>query len=400
MSILFQINVTANWGSTGRIAEDIGKMVMAHGWESHIAYGRYVNESASHVYHVGNQYDIYSHVLLTRLFDKHGMGSRKATLRLIEHIKKIKPDIIHLHNIHGYYLNYPLLFNYLSKSGIPIVWTLHDCWTLTGHCAHFDYEGCDRWKTQCHGCPLKRTYPASYLADRSANNYREKKHYFKSAANVTLVPVSYWLADFVRDSFLGDKFIHVIHNGVDTGVFRHIPIKKQKYGLEDKIVILGVSSIWTQRKGLDDFIQLRRLLPSSFAIILIGLNKSQIRSLPEGIIGISRTNDVRELVEYYSMADVFVNPTWEDTFPTVNLEALSCGTPVVTYNTGGSPETIDENTGIVVEKGDVEGLATAINTIVDNPMGLTRENCRKRAVKNYNKDIQFNKYFDLYEVIK
>ena len=399
MPTLLQINVTANWGSTGRIAEDIGQLVMSHRWDSHIAYGRYVNESKSQLFHIGRKVDTYGHLLQTRLFDRHGLASRQTTRLLVAYIEKQKPDIIHLHNIHGYYLNYPILFDYLSRIDIPIIWTLHDCWSFTGHCSYYDFAGCQRWQTRCYDCPQKRNYPTSLFLDRSAQNYAEKKYWFTSVKNMTLVPVSEWLAEEVKKSFLGQYPMHVIHNGIDTNVFKPCPADKQSYGLDSKFVVLGVASVWSQRKGLADLVKLRETLSDDYVIVLIGLNKKQIASLPEGVIGISRTNNIWELARYYSMADVFVNPTWEDNFPTTNLEALACGTPVITYRTGGSVEAIDERTGYVVDRGDVCGVADIIQNLKVNSKQTYTSDCRKRAVIYFNKTERYEEYLALYNSI-
>jgi glycosyltransferase involved in cell wall biosynthesis len=395
---LLQINTVINSGSTGRIAEEIGLKAMANGWESHIAYGRNDRPSKSHKIKIGGKLGIYWHVLITRLFDRHGLGSKRATKQLIEKIKKIEPDIIHLHNIHGYYLNIQVLFEFLSTTNIPTVWTLHDCWTMTGHCAHFDYIGCERWKSQCESCPQKKSYPKSFR-DRSFKNHKLKKELFLSkSANMVLVPVSEWLSDILRDSFLGEISKKVIHNGIDIDVFTPQKSKlREELRLENKFILLGVASVWEKRKGLDDFKKLSTLLDKDEIIILVGLSKKQVAELPENIIGITRTENVKQLAEFYSIADVFVNPTWEDNYPTTNLEATACGTPVVTYKTGGSPESVSPKTGFVVEKGNIEELVSAIKIIKQQGKSSYTKACRERAVQKFNKDDRFAEYMELYE---
>lgn len=402
MFTLFQINVVANWGSTGRIAEEIGQMAMEHGWKSYIAYGRGSPTSCSQLIRIGNNIDMYCHALLSRLSDNHGLNSNKATRRLIDRIKEIKPDIIHLHNIHGYFLNYELLFDFLKVSGIPVVWTLHDCWTFTGHCAHFTFVGCDRWKTGCMNCPQKWTYPASWLLDRSQRNYATKKKSLTSVPYLTLVPVSDWLAGLLRHSFLNGYPIHRIYNGVDLHIFspqKSVPKLRKSIGATECYMLLGVASVWSDRKGLADFVALRSNLSiQKYIIVLVGLNEKQIRRLPQGIIGVSRTNSVKELAEYYSAADVFVNPTWEDNFPTTNLEALACGTPVVTYQTGGSVEAIDERTGKIVPTGNINLLTKSVVQVCeDNDDVINAEQCRKRAIELYNKNDRYVEYMSLYD---
>lgn len=399
MAVLLQINVTANWGSHGRIAENIGELAMEHGWKSHIAYGRYANKSKSEIYKIGSAIDIYNHVLQTRVFDRHGLASKQATRRLIEYIDSVAPDIIHLHNIHGYYLNYPLLFEYLQKSEIPVVWTLHDCWAFTGHCAYFDYINCDRWKFHCHHCPALGRYPHSSLFDRSSDNFNDKCKWFTSLKNMTIVPVSNWLASKVWQSFLSRYPIQVIHNGVDTNTFNYQSVKKEDFGLQDKFIVLGVASVWDSRKGLADFLKLRNVLPEEYVIILIGLTNKQIKKLPKGILGISRTNSVKGLAEYYSLADVFVNPTWEDNFPTTNLEAQACGTPVITYRTGGSIEAINKGTGYIVAQGDIPAIVSIITKIKGTGKIPYMHTCRDHIVKNFENSNTYQQYLYLYNTV-
>ena len=393
---MLQINISANHGSTGKIAEQIGRLAIADGWESYIAYGREAGESQSHLIHIGNMWDERWHGVQTRLFDRHGLASECATKKLVEKINVIQPDIIHLHNIHGYYLNYQILFDFLSEYGKPVVWTLHDCWSFTGHCAYFDAIGCEKWKTHCANCPLRGSYPSSFLIDGSSRNFELKKKYFNLPKNLTLVPVSHWLEKLLRQSFLGDHYINMIYNGIDLTNFRPYLAAKihSAYG---KTIVLGVASVWEKRKGLSDLIKLSE--HDDLLVVLIGLNDSQLKNLPSNVIGLKRTSDQQELAEYYSSADVFVNPTYQDTFPTVNLEAMACGTPVVTYNTGGSPESLTEETGIVVPKGDVEGLYSEIKSIIGKSPAEKEEQrrlCVERA-KEFDAKVRYEEYINLYE---
>lgn len=391
---LLQINVTANSGSTGKIAEAIGQLAISRGWESWIAYGRGTPQSESHLIRIGNDWDMRWHGVETRLLDNHGLASRRTTRKFISQIKEINPDIIHLHNIHGYFINYPLLFRFLQEWGGPVVWTFHDCWPFTGHCAYFDMVNCNKWQNKCMNCPQRDSYPKSYI-DQSFRNYITKKSSFNTIlSQLTLVPVSKWLSDLLTKSYLCNCRIRKIHNGIDLKLFK--PLSDFS---KEKFVILGVASVWDQRKGLADFIKLSNILSDRYKIILIGLSEKQIKSLPPNIQGIRRTENINQLVELYSIADVFINPTWEDNFPTTNIEALACGTPVITYRTGGSPEAIDSNTGIVVEQGDVQGLKKAIETIRTSSDRFTPELCRGRAEKYFNQDDRFEEYFELYEKI-
>ncbi len=393
---LLQINITANWGSTGRIAEAIGAATITRGWDSYIAYGRWSNPSQSHLIKIGGRWDKYFHFAEQRIRDNEGLCSRDATRRLIQQIEDINPDVVQLHNIHDHYLNYHLLFEYLNQTNIKVVWTFHDCWAFTGHCFHFVTKGCIKWKTKgCSYCPMKNVLPKSFL-DRSRENYELKKRLFSGCKNLTIVPCSDWMADFVRESFLKDKRIAVIKNGVDLNVFRPLVRKGDK----GRLSILAVSSIWNKEKGLYDIYRLRELIPREYAITIVGLTAKQIRQLPVGIKGIERTQNVNELVRLYSDADVFINPTYADTFPTVNLEALACGTPVLTYRTGGSPEAVTEETGWVVEQGDVEGMATIVNSLEKRVKSVDdekRKACRLRAEQEFDKEKCFEKYIGFYE---
>ncbi len=331
------------------------------------------------------------HYFESFLFDNHGLASRRSTKRTIKIIEDIKPDIIHLHCIHGYYINYKLLFNWLNSTTIPVVWTFHDCWAFTGHCSHFLTAKCEKWQHEgCHDCPLKGNYPKSLL-DHSHRNFILKKELFTANRNLHIVAVSNWLASLIRDSFLGDKDIRVINNGVDIDVFK--PCASKNKG---KFRIIGVASAWGKDKGLWDFITLRNhLSESDFDIMLVGLTPSQIRNLPHGIEGYPRTNSAEELAKFYSQADVLVNPTYADSLPTVNIEALACGTPVITFRTGGSPDIIDDKTGVVVEQGDIEGLANAVKEMKERP--LLSKDCRDRAINLYDKRTRFVDYLRLYE---
>lgn len=396
MPTLLQINSSANASSHGKIAEAVGRLAMEQGWRSVIAYGRRVNPSKSELIHVGTSYDLKEHGLESRLLDNHGLASRNATKKFLRQVEEIKPDVIQLHNIHGYYLNYQLLFEYLNSTNIPIIWTLHDCWSFTGHCAHFVTAGCEKWKTGCYKCPLIGDYPKSYV-DRSKRNYELKKKLFSTNQNLHFVTVSNWLAGLVKQSYFYDKDVRVIKNGVDLDVFKPMSFENTY-----KYRILGVSGVWTKEKGLYDIFRLRELLDvDKYEIILVGLNKKQIEELPKGIKGLERTESIGELATLYSSANVLINMTYADSFPTVNLEALACGTPVVTYRTGGSPEAIDEKTGIVVEQGDVSSVANAVARMCSLNREQLKSDCRARAEKEFNRNDRFEDYLRLYmEVLK
>lgn len=394
---VLQINAVCGTGSTGRIATDIHNILIEKGHESYIAYGRDLPRNCDNAIRIGTKYDNYTHALLTRLFDRHGFGSKKATLEFIKEVEKIDPDIIHLHNIHGYYINIEILFNYLKRTDKPVIWTLHDCWTFTGHCAHFDYAGCDKWKSGCYDCPEKKNYPSSILLDNSKSNYFKKKELFTGIKNMTIITPSKWLANLVKESFLKEYPVKIINNGIDLDVFK--PTESdfvERYNIKDKFIILGVAGTWSQRKGFDYFIELSKKLNLDEVIVMAGLTEKQKRQLPNNIMGIERTNNVKELAEIYTTADVFINPTLEDNFPTTNLEAMACGTPVITFNTGGSVECIDENTGFIVEKGNTDGLIYKIRNIKKKGKSCYSVKAIDRAKKLYDKENKFKEYLNLY----
>ena len=401
MKTLLQVNVASNFGSTGRIVENIGLLAQSQGWNCYLAHGsRYANPTQLHDISTGTNWEDRAHVIKSLLFDQHGLGSRKATKGLLKAIEQISPDIIHLHNIHGYFLNYPIWFDFLSANKIPVVWTLHDCWPITGHCAYFDFVHCNKWMTHCGECPQLNTYPRAIFKDHSYNNYELKKRYFSAIKDyLHLVPVSDWLKGFYEKSFFAGCPIDRIYNGIDTTLFTVSIQTDSPFIDKKKFNILGVANIWEPRKGYSDFVRLRELLPADFGIIMVGVSSKQLRQLPAGITGIERTDNVKQLAQLYSDADVFFNPTWQDTFPTTNLEALACGTPVITYRTGGSPEAISDDTGFVVEQGDLSAVMTAVRSIQEKGKDFYRLKCRERAVRNFNKDISYQKYIELYDRI-
>ena len=404
MKKLLQINpVLRTNTSTGRIVQEIGELAIKEGWDSYVAYsgGRDgLKPCKSKLIPVGGKVDVAFHGLWTRLTDRHGLASWSATRRFIDEIKALKPDIIHIHNIHGYFLNYKILFDFLAQSDIPVVWTVHDCWLYTGHCYHYAAAGCYKWQSLCEDCPQKFEFPASYLVDRSRQNFLDKKEAFTSVPNMTIVTVSEWMKNEMSNSFLKNCQFQVIHNGIDLNVFSVQDNEqgvRQRYGLGDKRIILGLASIWSKEKGWDDFIEMAKMLNDNELIVLVGVSEKQQKQLPSNIVGIRRTENVQQLAELYSAADVFVNPTWQDNYPTVNLEAIACGTPVVTYRTGGSVEAITDSTGMIVEQGDVAGLLSAAREIMQRRTQFFKDSCRKFALENFDKEERYNDYLKLYD---
>ncbi len=364
------INSVCGIGSTGKICGALAEGFEAQGHEAKIAYGRdpFVPEQyRKYAVRIGSDLDVRLHGVGSRLLDRHGFFSKRATKAFLEWAEGYDPDLLWLHNLHGYYLHVGLLFDWIkSRPQMQVKWTLHDCWAFTGHCTHFTAAQCEGWKSGCGHCPEKGQYPASLLADNSEMNYKQKKATFTGVKDMTLITPSQWLADLVGQSFLKEYPVEVCHNTVDQEIFKPTPSTfREKHRLEDKKIILGVAGVWTDRKGFQDFIKLSEMLDDSYRIILVGVNEQQIKQLPSNIIGIGRTANQAELAQIYSAADVFFNPTYEDNYPTVNLEAEACGTPVITYATGGCPETVSRSDSMVVPVGDYPSALVAIEERFD-----------------------------------
>lgn len=389
---------TTPYGSVARIAIETAELSEKYGIENRLAFGysSHPLKSEYFVYKTSNLFSAVVDLFLSRITGLMGVFSICNTKKFIKQVEEFDPDIVHLHNLHGF-INVGIIMNYIKKHNKPIVWTFHDCWSFTGHCPHFDYIKCEKWKTECHDCKLYKDFPKAYV-DNSRRMFRLKKKWFKGLSDVTLVSPSIWLESKLRQSFLSRYPIKVINNGINLDVFKaHESDFRAQYTIEDKFILLGVAFGWGPKKGLDAFIELSKRLSKEYQIILVGTNDESDKLLPPEIISIHTTQNQQELSDIYSAADLFVNLTREDTFPTVNIEALACGTPIVTFNTGGSPEIIDETCGVVVEQDNVDELIERIEYIrKNNP--FTREACRKRA-ENYNKDQKIKEYIDLYNLI-
>lgn len=392
MNRVLLINVTCGKGSTGKIVTGIYDCLSAHGYECMIAYGRYDAPKGYNAYRIGSELDVRLHGAFSRITDKQGLYSVSATKRLIKKIEEFKPDIVHMHNIHGYYLNYKLLFEYLQKSQIKVFWTLHDCWALTGHCTHFEFIGCDKYKDCCGKCPQLEEYPKSVLCDASINNHKLKKKLFSEMEGMHLITPSEWLKNVMLDSYMGKYPINVVPTGINLEVFKPTSSQlRDRYNIKDKFVILGVANPWRERKGLNEFIELASRLGDKYKIVLIGLNEEQKKMLPATILGLGKTDSIEQMAQWYSVADVYANLTLEDTFPTTNLESLACGTPVITYKVGGSAESIDDNTGYAVDKCDIDAVISCIEKIENNE--IVKDDCVKRS-KLYAAQIRFEQYYN------
>lgn len=364
---VLMINCVSGIRSTGRICTDLAQKFEENGDEVKIAYGRMgevPEKFKKNSIRIGNDWHTRAHALYTRITDKHGLGSKKATKEFLDWAEKYSPDLLWLHNIHGYYINYEMLFEWIKKHpDMEVKWTLHDCWAFTGHCSHFTFVQCFKWRTACEKCIQKNRYPASSLVDNSKDNFSRKKRAFTGVKNLSIITPSRWLADIVKQSFLKEYPVEVVYNKIDTTIFQPTPSDfRERFRLTDKKILLGVASSWNDRKGLYDFYRLADMLDDRYAIVLVGLSDKQMQKLPKNIIGIKCTNGQKELAEIYTAADVFVNLTYEDTYPTVNLEAQACGTPVITYRTGGSPESVPSEN--VVEVGDVNIVVEKIRLLL------------------------------------
>lgn len=396
------INVVHN-GSTGNIMLNVSKLLSEKGedtrtfstYNPNAPYTALPTTIKSHSYY-GSYYENYAHKLLAQLTGLNGCFSCFGTKKLIKECKKFKPDVIHLHNLHTFCINLPMLFRYIKKNNIPVVWTLHDCWTFTGHCPYFVMANCDKWKTECHNCPQLSVYPKSRV-ENTKMAHRLKKKWFLGVDNMTLVTPSKWLGDLAKESFLKDYPVKVIHNGIDLSVFKPTESDfRAKHGLTDKKVLLGVASDWGKRKGLDVFEELANRLDDSYRIVLVGIDGTA-QNLPKKIITIKRTENQKELAEIYTTADLFVNPTREEVLGLVNIEALACGTPVLTFRTGGSPEVPDETCGSVVEVDDVDAMENEILRICkDKP--YSKEACLERA-KSFDMYDRFEEYIETYKEV-
>lgn len=357
---IYQINILCGSGSTGRIAVNIARKTEAEGGQCRIAYGRGSAPKDINSFKMTKTWEVYWHILMTRITGKHGLYSKRATRRLIQDIRAFQPDIIHLHNIHGYYINYEILFSFLKQYGKPVQWTLHDCWAFTGHCAYFTMAGCEQWKKQCEQCIQLKGYPACYTRGDVLGNYHKKKNAFMNVPNMRLIVPSEWLKRLAEQSFLKGYPIDVVYNTIDKDVFR--PTKsnfREKYGLVDKKIILGVANIWDARKGLDDLVQLSQMLDDSYAVVIVGLTRNQIKKIPAEILGLERTESPCELAGIYTASDLFVNSSREETYGLTTAEAMSCGTKAVVYQGTACEEVVRGKEGIAVPP-NIEDLYKAV----------------------------------------
>ncbi len=389
---IVQINATCGFGSTGKICLAISNLLNEKSIENHIFYSISSSNYNNSKKYIGNTYR-KTQALFSRIFGNYGFNSKRSTKKLISELEKIKPDIIHLHNVHSNDCNIELLFDYIRKNNIKLIITMHDCWMFTGYCTHFDMIGCEKWKSGCVNCPQKKQY--SWFFDRSQYLYEKKKEIFKNL-DLTITTPSMWLKGLIKESFLKDYPVIIVNNGIDLNIFKFTDSDfRKKYNCEEKHLLLSVSYGWSRRKGIDIFIELSKRLPDKYQIVLVGTNDEIDKLLPDNIISIHKTNNQIELAKIYSACDLYVNPSREETYPTVNMESLACGTPVLTFKTGGSPEIIDEKTGYVVEKNDIDEMEGQIIRICENSV-FSRQDCIEKA-KGFNQEDRFKEYINLYE---
>lgn len=392
MRVLF-VNLVYGVGSTGKIIADIADLLRKGGSDVRILYGAGADSSDAGARRTAGSLEYYAHNVLSRLTDHAGLYSRAVTRRMIREIKTFQPDLIHLHTLHGFYVNYEMLFRFLKGSGIPVVWTLHDCWPFTGHRTHFSQIKCTQWQTECQDCRLLRRYLHCYGKGDVRRNFRRKKDAFTGVKNPVITTSSQWLASQVALSFLRDYPRMVIPNGIDRTVFRPQASDLWKsYRLEDKKIVLGVASTWSAQKGLPGLLALADRLGADYQVVLIGLTAQQLPHVPPNVLGLPRTANQTELAQWYTVADVFVNPTYEDTFPTVDMEAQSCGAPAAVYETDGCPETLVTGNSVLTAQGDLDGLEHAVRDVVRR--GVRVAPCE---TERFDKEWTYGEYIRLYE---
>ena len=396
MKTIVEIN-SINYSSTGNITLNIASALRNNGYK---VYTACKNSRMGKRFEYNEQVFIgywFERIISERLAAFNGNKGHYnilSTKSFLNKLDEIKPDLIHLHLLHDTYINLDMLFKYIKKNNIPIVWTFHDCWAFTGQCSYFDTVECDKWKTGCHDCPQTDIYPSTYFIDKTNKMWNEKKQYFNNVKNMTIVTPSIWLKNHVSESYMHEYPCVVIYNGINLDIFKPTESDfRKQYNLEDKKILLGVSYGWSHTKGFDVFIELAKRLPSNYQIVLVGGSDDTDKLLPDNIISIHKTYNQEELVKIYSAADLFVNPTRQDNFPTVNIEALACGTPIVCFNTGGCPEIITDKCGSVVAKNDIGALEKEIIRICEeNP--YQKLDCIKRG-QEFDMNIKYQEYVEL-----
>lgn len=391
---------SVNYGSTGNIMLGISCIARKHNFKaiSCSQIGRSQKKNVPYNYPIGLIIEKNISSRINALTGQNGRLNILGTHMLLSCIHRYSPDLIHIHNLHNNYVNIPMLFDYAKKHNIPVIWTLHDCWSFTGQCPHFTMEKCDKWKTGCHNCSQYRQYPVAYV-DRTKTMWQLKRKWFSGVQNMTIVTPSQWLADLVKQSYLKDYPVKVINNGIDLSIFKPIESTfREKFNITAKYIVLGVALGWGKRKGFDVFLELAKRLEQEYQIVLVGTDDNNDKQLPSNIISIHRTHNPQELAEIYSSADVLANPTREENYPTVNMEAIACGTPVVTFKTGGSPEIVDNTCGSVVPCDDIDAFEQEIRRVCSE-RPFSKDSCLRRAKEHFDMNERFEEYIELYKDI-
>lgn len=392
---ILQINSVFHYGSTGRIVESIHSKLLNEGFSSKVIYGRKHYEEEG-LYYIGNNFRFFMDVFLSLITDNHGLNNNNSTKKIIEIIKSFEPDVIHIHNLHGFYVNYELLLKFLASKKIPVIITMHDCWLYTGFCAYYDYIGCNKWKLSCNSCKMKGCYPYRFLSLNTEKNFNRKKLLLGKIEDLIVVTPSKWLKREVSRSFLKNRDILVINNGINLDAFYKDRLENTVFKT-DKKILLGIANVWEKRKGLEEYERLASKLPSEYQIVLVGISRKQCRVIDNKIICYPRTNSLDKLRIIYSNAYLLLNLTLEDNFPTVNIEALACELPILTYNTGGSPEIV-EDCGWIIAKRNVDGVLNCLNSINEEEYLEKKGKCRKRAL-NYSENKMCEEYINLYRKV-
>ena len=388
MRVLF-VNGVVDYGSTGKIVRDLADGLKDQGHDVSMVFGRHQAQVLQNTVDVSSKLGFYHHYFGSRILGKHGQYSKRATKQTIQEIERFKPDVIHLHNLHGYYLHVPNLLKYLAKAGIPVIWTLHDCWMISGSAAYFDYYGCDVWDKGCQKCHNTKEYPINQFGLHQTQNLKWKQELVSQLSQLEVITVSNWLNELISSTFFQKHQIHTIYNGINENVFTPSP-KSQS----TKIKLLGVANEWEKRKGLDDFIALNEKLDDRYEITLIGLSEAQVAALPSDMVGITRTKDQKELAQYYSDADIYLNLSVEETMGLTTIESLACGTPVITYNKTAVPELVNESVGLVVEAHDLNALQEAITKVYESDAYITET--LVDYAHRFTNDIMISNYLKIY----
>ena len=390
---ILQINATYS-GSTGKIMCELAQLFEENGHECYFATPFSTDKyDTTHTYTIGSTLDHRSHAFLSRASGKQGYFSKGATKGLIKWINEISPDVIITHNLHSNYININLFFDYVQKNKIKTLAVMHDCWLFTGKCFHFLYSGCDRWKKGCGSCPQLKLEQPSLFFDKTASVLKDKEKYIAQNENVEIIAVSEWLANVSKQSILKNRPTSVIRNGIDLDTFNIIPSAKEELGFEkDKFIILGMGNKWLAPYNKELLDRVINGLSDDELLVIVGCNDEKVAQSTDKVKYVGKLNH-RELARYYSLADVFVNVTKADSLPTVNMESIACGTPVVTYASGGSPELVKEGkTGHIVSFGDVDGIIKSIATIKENTKAFYSTECTKCAKEDFDKKKNFLKY--------